>query len=100
MKNSFCRLFIQLPFELKIEECGFPRCISWHPAATALEEWISAKDYNSDGPLMGPMWHVPSDDEVQFANELLNLHFQSALDDLLKICQNKIHSDAGNPPFF
>ncbi|KAJ7015442.1 hypothetical protein NC653_004671 [Populus alba x Populus x berolinensis] len=72
------------------------KCISWHPAATALEEWISAKDYNSDGPLMGPKWHVPSDDEVQFANELLNLHFQSALDDLLKICQNKIHSDAGN----
>ncbi|XP_073268925.1 proteasome activator subunit 4 isoform X1 [Populus alba] len=70
------------------------KCISWHPAATALEEWISAKDYNSDGPLMGPKWHVPSDDEVQFANELLNLHFQSALDDLLKICQNKIHSDA------
>ncbi|KAJ7015446.1 hypothetical protein NC653_004676 [Populus alba x Populus x berolinensis] len=32
---------------------------SWHPAATALEEWISAKDYNSDGPLMGPKWHVP-----------------------------------------
>ncbi|XP_061967164.1 proteasome activator subunit 4 [Populus nigra] len=72
------------------------KCISWHPAATALEEWISAKDYNSDEPLMGPKWHVPSDDEVQFANELLNLHFQSALDDLLKICQNKIHSDAGN----
>ncbi|XP_011039856.1 PREDICTED: proteasome activator subunit 4-like [Populus euphratica] len=72
------------------------KCISWHPAAMALEEWISAKDYNSDGPLMGPKWHVPSDDEVQFANELLNLHFQSALDDLLKICQNKIHLNAGN----
>ena len=66
----------------------------------ALEEWISAKDYNSDGPSMGPKWHVPNDDEVQFANELLNLHFQSALDDLLKICQNKIHSNTGNPYLF
>ncbi|KAL9382859.1 hypothetical protein Peur_023182 [Populus x canadensis] len=72
------------------------KSISRHPAALALEEWISAKDYNSDGPSMGPKWHVPNDDEVQFANELLNLHFQSALDDLLKICQNKIHSDTGN----
>ncbi|XP_011000362.1 PREDICTED: proteasome activator subunit 4-like [Populus euphratica] len=72
------------------------KSISRHPAAMALEEWISAKDYNSDGPSMGPKWHVPNDDEVQFANELLNLHFQSALDDLLKICQNKIHSDTGN----
>ncbi|KAF9673186.1 hypothetical protein SADUNF_Sadunf11G0122400 [Salix dunnii] len=72
------------------------KSISRHPAAMALEEWISAKDYKSDGPSMGPKWHVPNDDEVQFANELLNLHFQSALDDLLKICQNKIHSDPGN----
>ncbi|KAJ6770850.1 PROTEASOME ACTIVATOR COMPLEX SUBUNIT 4 [Salix purpurea] len=72
------------------------KSISRHPAAMALEEWISAKDYNSDGPSLGPKWHVPNDDEVQFANELLNLHFQSALDDLLKICQNKIHSDPGN----
>lgn len=73
----------------------FPRCILRHPAAMALEEWISTKDYKSDVPLMAPMWHVSNDDEVQFANELLNLHFQSALDDLLKICQNRIHSDAG-----
>ncbi|CAK7323879.1 unnamed protein product [Dovyalis caffra] len=72
------------------------KCISRHPAATALEEWISTKDYDSDGPLMAPKWHVPNADEVQFANELLNLHFHSALDDLLKICQKKIHSDAGN----
>lgn len=61
-----------------------------------LEEWISTKDYNSDKPLMGPKWHVPNDEEVQFANELLKLHFHSALDDLLRICQNKIHSDPGN----
>ncbi|KAK9269629.1 hypothetical protein L1049_001406 [Liquidambar formosana] len=72
------------------------KCISCHPDATALEEWISTKDYSSDEQLMGPSWHVPSDEEVQFANELLNLHFQSALDDLLRICQTKMHSDSGN----
>ncbi|PPR91638.1 hypothetical protein GOBAR_AA29036 [Gossypium barbadense] len=71
------------------------KCTFNHPAAAALEEWISAKDY-SDGALKGPRWHVPSDEEVQFANELLILHFQSALDDLLRICQTKIHSDPGN----
>ncbi|GMI63857.1 proteasome activating protein 200 [Hibiscus trionum] len=71
------------------------KCTFNHPAAAALEEWISAKDY-SDGALKGPKWHVPSDEEVQFANDLLILHFQSALDDLLRICQTKIHSDPGN----
>ncbi|GMJ16016.1 proteasome activating protein 200 [Hibiscus trionum] len=71
------------------------KCTFNHPAAAALEEWISAKDY-SDGALKGPTWHVPSDEEVQFANELLILHFQSALDDLLRISQTKIHSDPGN----
>lgn len=67
-----------------------------HPAAAALEDWISTKDFNCDGELMGPKWHVPVHEEIQFANELLNLHFDSALDDLLRICQNKIHSDPGN----
>ncbi|KAI8012454.1 Proteasome activator subunit 4 [Camellia lanceoleosa] len=71
------------------------KCILHHPAAAALEEWISTKDYD-DKPFTGPKWHVPSDEEVQFANELLNLHFKSALDELLRICQTKIHSDSGN----
>lgn len=44
---------------------------------------------------MGPKWHVPSDEEIQYANELIELHFKSALDDLLRICQTKIHSDPG-----
>lgn len=74
----------------------FSRCILRHPAAAALEEWISTKNYSDDETSMAPKWHVPSDEEVQFANELVNLHFQSALDDLLRICQNKIHSDPGN----
>lgn len=44
---------------------------------------------------MGPKWHVPTEDEINFANELLSLHFESALDDLLTICQSRIHSDPG-----
>ncbi|XAR56842.1 hypothetical protein NMG60_11037463 [Bertholletia excelsa] len=72
------------------------RCNWHHPAAAALEEWISTKDYSDDKPFEGPKWHVPSDEEVQFANELLDLHFKSSLDDLLRICQTKIQSDLGN----
>ncbi|KAE9456561.1 hypothetical protein C3L33_11484, partial [Rhododendron williamsianum] len=68
-------------------------CISHHPAAAALEEWISSKDDLEDKPFVGPKWHVPSDEEIQYANELIELHFKSALDDLLRICQTKIHSD-------
>ena len=67
-----------------------------HPDAAGLEEWISTKDYSDDKHVAEPKWHIPSVEEVQFANELLDLHFRSALDDLLKICQTKIHSDPGN----
>lgn len=67
-----------------------------HPDAAGLEEWISTKDFVNDEPLIGPKWHVPSEEEVHFANELLDLHFQSALDDLLRICQTKMHSDPGD----
>lgn len=45
---------------------------------------------------MPPKWHIPSADEVQFANELLDLHLQSALDDLYRICQARIHSKPGH----
>lgn len=72
------------------------KCVLRHPAAFALEDWISTKDYTTDEPNMCPKWHVPSDDEVKFAEELLNHHFQSALDDLLRISQTKMHSDLGN----
>ncbi|KAM7252530.1 hypothetical protein ACFE04_024413 [Oxalis oulophora] len=72
------------------------RCILRHPAASAVEEWISTKDYSNDNKLMVPKWHIPNDEELLFANELLNLHFHSALDDLLTICEKKIHSDPGN----
>ncbi|GAY37721.1 hypothetical protein CUMW_031230 [Citrus unshiu] len=72
------------------------KCVLRHPAAATLEEWISTKNSSDNELLTGPKWHVPSDNEVQFANELLNLHFQSALDDLLRICKTKLHSDSGN----
>ncbi|KAH9804505.1 proteasome activator subunit 4 [Citrus sinensis] len=72
------------------------QCVLRHPAAATLEEWISTKNSSDNELLTGPKWHVPSDNEVQFANELLNLHFQSALDDLLRICKTKLHSDSGN----
>eukprot|EP00262_Sarcandra_glabra_P003482 TRINITY_DN14214_c0_g1_i1.p1 TRINITY_DN14214_c0_g1~~TRINITY_DN14214_c0_g1_i1.p1 ORF type:complete len:1823 (-),score=279.41 TRINITY_DN14214_c0_g1_i1:199-5139(-) len=72
------------------------KCFSCHPAASVLEEWISTKNYQNEDSSLCPKWHIPSDDEVLFANELLDLHFQSPLDDLLKICQTKIHTDPGN----
>lgn len=61
-----------------------------------LEEWVSTKDFANDGSSPVPKWHVANDEELQFANELLKLHFESALDDLVRICQSKIHSDSGS----
>ncbi|KAG6411681.1 hypothetical protein SASPL_129765 [Salvia splendens] len=59
-------------------------------------QWVDIKDFSLDKPIMGPKWHVPIEDEISFANELLKLHFESALDDLLTICQSKIHSHPGD----
>lgn len=72
------------------------RCVLHHAAAPALEEWISTKDFTEDKPWLAPKWHVPCSEEIHFANELLKLHLDSPLDDLLKICKSKIHSDPGN----
>ncbi|PON47216.1 Coatomer beta subunit [Parasponia andersonii] len=72
------------------------KCVLRHPNAAGLEEWISTKDYSDDKHVVEPKWHIPSAEEVQFANELLDLHFSSALDDLLRICQTKTHSDPGD----
>ncbi|KAG5138566.1 hypothetical protein JHK82_023297 [Glycine max] len=71
------------------------KCVLSHPDAVALEEWISTKGFSTDEKLI-PKWHIPCDEEVHFANELLDIHFKSALDDLLKICQTKIHADQGD----
>lgn len=75
--------------------CLLLRCVSQHPAAASLEEWISTKDFPGNNLEIGPKWHIPCNEEIQFANELLKLHFEGALDDLQKICQSKIHSDPG-----
>ncbi|KAF3796838.1 Proteasome activator subunit 4 [Nymphaea thermarum] len=71
------------------------RCIACHPDAGALEEWASTKDSLNEQLLQAPKWHIPNDDEVSFANELLDLHLRSPLDDLLTICQSKNRSDLG-----
>ncbi|GAU13463.1 hypothetical protein TSUD_127600 [Trifolium subterraneum] len=71
------------------------KCVLSHPDAVALEEWISTKDFSTDERLT-PKWHIPCDEEIHFANELLDIHFKSALDDLLRICQSKIHADQGD----
>lgn len=71
------------------------KCVLSHPDVVALEEWISTKDFSADERLT-PKWHIPCDEEIHFANELLDIHFKSALDDLLKICQSKIHADQGD----
>nr|GMC51674.1 proteasome activator subunit 4 [Ipomoea batatas] len=72
------------------------KCLLHHSAAPTLEEWISTKDFANDKQWMAPRWHLPCKEEIQFANELLSLHFDSALDDLSRICKSKIHSDPGN----
>ncbi|KAL8033297.1 hypothetical protein ABFX02_13G151400 [Erythranthe guttata] len=72
------------------------KCVMHHPFSASLENWIDTKDFSIDKPVIGPKWHVPVEDEIKFANELLKLHFESALDDLLTICQSKIHSDPGD----
>ncbi|KAK7305308.1 hypothetical protein VNO77_43212 [Canavalia gladiata] len=71
------------------------KCVLSHPDAVSLEGWISTKDYSIDERLI-PKWHIPSDEEIHFANELIDIHFKSALDDLLKICQTKMHADQGD----
>lgn len=74
------------------------RTFSCHPAAPVLEEWGCSKSYGngkSDTFNVLPKWHIPSQEELSFANELLDLHLQSALDELLRICQTKMHTDAG-----
>ncbi|PIA58294.1 hypothetical protein AQUCO_00500316v1 [Aquilegia coerulea] len=72
------------------------KCISCHPDAALIEKWISTRSCKNEELMHGPKWHIPNDDELSYANELLNLHFCSALDDLLRMCQAKIHSDPGN----
>lgn len=69
------------------------KAFSCHPATYILEEWGCSKIGEKN---TSPKWHIPNKNELSFAKELLDLHLQSALDELVSICQNRVHSDAGN----
>lgn len=69
-----------------------PRSLPFQPGTSILEEWGCSKNENDS---FFPKWHIPGEEELSFASELLDCHFQAALDDLLKICQTKTHVDAG-----
>ncbi|KAL6909678.1 hypothetical protein ACP4OV_001337 [Aristida adscensionis] len=67
--------------------------------ANIVEPWDCSKAHQDREIEMlnfPPKWHDPSQDELLFANELLQTHFQSALEDLVAICQTKVHSDTGH----
>ncbi|KAL6596609.1 hypothetical protein ACP70R_047252 [Stipagrostis hirtigluma subsp. patula] len=69
------------------------------PIANIIEPWGCSKAHQDREVEMlnfPPKWHDPSQDELSFANELLQVHFQSALEDLLTICQTKVHSETGD----
>ncbi|XP_025810985.1 proteasome activator subunit 4 [Panicum hallii] len=70
-----------------------------HPIGNIIEPWGCSKAHQDREVEMlnfPPKWHDPSQDELSFANELLQFHFQSALEDLLTICQTKLHSETGD----
>uniref|UniRef100_A0A0A9DAT7 Binding n=1 Tax=Arundo donax TaxID=35708 RepID=A0A0A9DAT7_ARUDO len=69
------------------------------PIAKIIEPWGCSKahqDWEVEILNFPPQWHDPSQDELSFANELLQFHFQSALEELLTICQTKIHYETGD----
>uniref|UniRef100_A0A0A9C281 Binding n=1 Tax=Arundo donax TaxID=35708 RepID=A0A0A9C281_ARUDO len=69
------------------------------PIAKIIEPWGCSKAHQDREVEMlnfPPKWHDPSQDELSFANELLQFHFQSALEELLTICQTEVHSETGN----
>lgn len=74
------------------------RSFSSEPGSSLMEEWLCSKinenEMNEKASLF-PRWHVPTQNELSFASELLVVHFQSALDILLSICQTEMHTEAG-----
>ncbi|KAJ3677568.1 hypothetical protein LUZ60_003292 [Juncus effusus] len=66
----------------------------------AVDPWISAKGYKNgetepETEYSVPKWHIPNKNEVNFANELLEIHLKQASDDLVRTFQYKIYSNAG-----
>ncbi|KAH7293640.1 hypothetical protein KP509_28G034600 [Ceratopteris richardii] len=60
-----------------------------------IEEWISMK-VDSGIEEKGPLWHLPSQNEVSFANELLEMHLKAALVQLQAVCSESYQGDSGN----
>eukprot|EP00250_Pteridium_aquilinum_P007746 c17405_g1_i1 orf=311-5854(-) len=56
-----------------------------------IEEWLSTKPDSGFDKTDGPIWHLPSANEISFANELLDLHLKGALAELKSIC---VHSNS------
>ncbi|XP_078165661.1 proteasome activator subunit 4-like isoform X3 [Carex rostrata] len=71
---------------------------SSQPGATVLEKWGCAKADPDEKreELSPPKWHIPSQEEVSFANELLEFHLISPLENLQNICQTETQSEAGD----
>ncbi|VAI73240.1 unnamed protein product [Triticum turgidum subsp. durum] len=67
--------------------------------ANIIEPWGCSKAHQDREVEMlnfPPKWHDPSQDELSFANELLEFHFQSAVEELLTICQMEVQSETGD----
>uniref|UniRef100_A0A0D9WPL0 Proteasome activator subunit 4 n=1 Tax=Leersia perrieri TaxID=77586 RepID=A0A0D9WPL0_9ORYZ len=74
------------------------KTFSCQPIANIVEPWGCSKAHQDQEVEMlnfPPKWHDPSQDELSFANELLEFHFLSALENLWIICETKIHSETG-----
>jgi proteasome activator subunit 4 len=70
---------------------------SIQPGGTILEMWgcTKADPDEKREELNPPKWHIPSQEEVSFANELLEFHLISPLENLQNMCQTETQSEAG-----
>ncbi|MCO5605356.1 hypothetical protein L7F22_059539 [Adiantum nelumboides] len=59
-----------------------------------VEQWLSTKA-DSGLDKEGPIWHVPSQTEIGFADELLEMHLKGALTELKSICLRSYQENAG-----
>uniref|UniRef100_A0A0D6R2L6 Proteasome activator subunit 4 n=1 Tax=Araucaria cunninghamii TaxID=56994 RepID=A0A0D6R2L6_ARACU len=71
------------------------KCCLRYSCIKGLEEWISTKESDTAKALEGPKWHLPNNDEMVFANEILDVHLRSVLVKLKQICQTEHHQESG-----
>jgi proteasome activator subunit 4 len=57
------------------------------PNSAGVDPWLGTRGASRPPPGLLPTWHVPNDEEVAFANELLALHLTGALSDLSQIVE-------------